>query len=103
MKYSWMPYLSYISDHKYKDLFTINMEINRSLSLIHPPPLRNSVCQEQGRDSLHPWTGLLIKSVLVGTHGCCLLRDRRRAAFPFVHEETETTLVPRWGNPWFSI
>ena len=29
---------------------------------------------------MYPWTGLPIKSVLVGTHVCCLLRDRRRAA-----------------------
>ena len=32
------------------------------------------------RDTLYPSTGLPTKSGLVGTHVCCLLRDRRRAA-----------------------
>ena len=35
------------------------------------------------RDTLYPWTGLPMKSVLVGTHVCCLLRDRKRAALSF--------------------
>ena len=34
----------------------------------------------RGRDNLYPWTGVPIKSVIVGTHVCCSPRDRRRAA-----------------------
>ena len=38
-----------------------------------------------------PWTGLPIKSVLVGTHVCCLLR--RRAVFSFrARGETESQI-----------
>ena len=37
------------------------------------------------RGTLYFWTGLSIKSVLVGTHVCCLLRYRRRAALYSFH------------------
>ena len=54
-------------------------------------------------DTLYPWTGLLIKPGLVGTHVCCLLRDRRRAALSLsCTTETETTLMPLWKTPGFS-
>ena len=54
------------------------------------------------RDTLYPWTGLPIKSVLVGTHVRCLLRDRRRAVlFHSCTEETETRLVSLWKIPGF--
>ena len=44
----------------------------------------------------------LIKSVLVGTHVCCLLRDGRRAAlFLSCTLETETKLVPLWKTAGF--
>ena len=36
------------------------------------------------RDTLYPWTGLPINSVLAGTHMCCLLRDKRRRADLFL-------------------
>ena len=49
------------------------------------------------RVTLYPWTGLLIKSVLVHTHVCCWFIDRRRAvSFLSCTTETETTLVPLW-------
>ena len=61
-------------------------------------------CCRQGRDTLHPWPGLPIISVVVGTHVCCLLRDRRRTAiFLSRTRRLRAKLVPRWENPWFSI
>ena len=52
------------------------------------------------RDTWYPWTDLLTKSVLVGTHVCCLLSDRRKSSFiPFVHGETKTKLVRLWKTP----
>ena len=53
-------------------------------------------------DTLYPWTGLLSKFVLVGTHVCRLLRDRSRAAlFLSCTLETETKLVPLWKTAGF--
>ena len=43
-------------------------------------PADDATCYYQGRDTLYPWTGLLIRPILVGTHVCCLLRDIRRAS-----------------------
>ena len=40
----------------------------------------SGLCYDQGRGTLYPWTGLPIQSVLAGTHVCCLVRDRKRAA-----------------------
>ena len=52
------------------------------------------------RNTSYPWTGLPIKPVLVGTHVCCLLRDRRRATlFLLCTVETETKLVRPWETP----
>ena len=53
------------------------------------------------RETLHPWTSLPIKSVLVGIHVCCLLRDRRRAdLFLSYKVETEAKLRVRlWKAP----
>ena len=49
-------------------------------------------------------TGLPIKSALVGTHVCCLLRDRRGAAlFLSCTWRFRAKLVPRWKSLWFSI
>ena len=43
------------------------------LDLMHGVKIR-------GRDTLYAWTGSPIKSVLVGAHVCCFLRDKRRPA-----------------------
>ena len=54
------------------------------------------------RDTLYPWAGLPIKSVLVGTHVRGLHRDRRQAAlFRSCKVETETKLVRLWKTPGF--
>ena len=64
-------------------------------------PADDATCYDQGRDTLYSWTGLPIKSVLVGAHVCCLLRDRRRAVlFLSCTPRLRAKLVPRW---WFSI
>ena len=59
----------------------------------------------QGRDTLYPWIGLpIIKSVLIGTHVCCLLRAKTRAAlFLSCTRRLRAKLVPRGGNSWFFI
>ena len=45
-----------------------------------------------------------IKSVLLGTHVCCLLRDIIGAVlFLSCTWVLRAKLVPRWGNPWLSI
>ena len=56
----------------------------------------------RGRGTSYPWTGLPIKSVLVGTHVRCLLGDRRRASlFLSCTQRLRAKLVPRWENLWF--
>ena len=53
----------------------------------------------RGRGILYPWTGLPTKSVLAGTHVCCL---RQKSNFiPFVHAETKTKFVPLLKTPGF--
>ena len=45
------------------------------------------------RDTLYARTGQPTKSVLVGTHVCCLLLDtwyKKSSVIPFVHGESET-------------
>ena len=64
----------------------------------------DATCQDQGQDTLYSWTSLPIKPILVGTHLCCLLRNRKRAAlFLSCTRRLKVKLVPRWESPWFSI
>ena len=48
------------------------------------------------------WQACLL--IIVGTHVCCLLRDRKKTAlFLSCTRRLRARFVPRWENPWFSV
>ena len=65
---------------------------------------RHHSSYDQGRDTMYSWTGSSIKSVPVGPHACCLLRDRRREAlFLSCTRRLRTKIAPRWKKLVFHL
>ena len=60
-----------------------------------PCPADNATCQGLDRDTWYSWTDLPIKSVLVGTHVSCLLRDGKLFFLLSCTRRLKAKLVPR--------